>query len=107
MLECLVKCYVNVKQRRRPALKRALGQRVGLGVNNVNIFDIFSDLFTKLRRQTRCEEAVAIFVASLRQAHSRKGAFIGLERDLCIHRVAHEPIPVPGILPLLIQEAIV
>lgn len=102
MLECLVKCYVNMTQRRRLALKKALGQNVGLNAVNVNVFDIFSDLFIKRESQNRCEQAVAIFVGSLKQARSQPGAYIELERHLCTHNIAHDTIPIPGIMFVLL-----
>ena len=96
MLECLVKCYVNMAPKQRTALKRELGGQVGIHPDQATIFDIFAALFTDRERENGCESVVSLFISSMQKAHSSLQTFTDFEQHLSACNVPHGPIPRPS-----------
>ena len=94
LVECLVKCYVNMTSKQRNVLKQCFAACLGLNADTATIFEMFADQFM---RPTPPEEVVMMFTSSMRQAQCHRSAYIELQENLQKHSIPHQEIHIPGV----------
>ena len=92
LVECLVKCYVNMTSKQRNVLKQCFAACLGLNADTATIFEMFADQFMRPP-----EEVVMMFTSSMRQAQCHRSAYIELQENLQKHSIPHEEIHIPGV----------
>ena len=92
LVECLVKCYVNMTSKQRNELKQCFATCLGLNAETATVFKMFVDQFMRPP-----EEVVMMFTSSMRQAQCHRSAYIELQENLQKHSIPHEEIHIPGV----------
>ena len=91
LLECLVKAYVNMSQRKRDKLRVQLGKQVGIHHQNQDIFQVLCEIFQM--QNGKSVEIVDEFVRALGNARAPQAIIDDLERNLGNNEIYHNPFP--------------
>ena len=96
LMECLVKCYVNLSSAQRCKIKEKLAECLGLNVEVATIFDVFAELFIKQRSNYDPQGIVAKFTFSMQSARCGRASYEDLRDCLLQYNILHSEINLPG-----------
>ena len=95
LIECVIRCYVNLTRVQQQELMQSIAGCVGLTVDTATLFEVLAEFIVK-RNRFDAEKIVGEFVNVMPMARCNKTTYQEFEAELLQANLPHHPIPIPG-----------